>query len=35
MESKKELHADKHESVLQINTMILDEDGQALSKFSK
>ena len=21
------LHADKHESVLQINTMILDEDG--------
>ena len=24
------LHADKYESVLQIDTMILDEDGQAL-----
>ena len=24
------LHTDKYESVLQIDTMILDEDGQAL-----
>ena len=29
------LHADKHESFLQIDTMILVEDGQALSKFPK
>ena len=29
------LHADKHESFLQIDTIIFDEDGQALSKFTK
>ena len=29
------LHADKHENFLQIDTMIFDEDGQALPKFPK
>ena len=29
------LHAYKHESFLQINTMILDADGQAFPKFPK
>ena len=29
------LHADKHESFLQIDTMIFDEDGQASPKFPK
>ena len=29
------LHADKHESFLQIDTMISDGDGQAFPKFSK
>ena len=29
------LHADKHESFLQIDTMIFDGDGQAFPKFSK
>ena len=29
------LHADKHESLLQIDTMILMGDGQAFPKFPK
>ena len=29
------LHADKHESFLQIDAMISDEDGQAFPKFPK
>ena len=29
------LHADKHESFLQIHTMIFDENGQAFPKFLK
>ena len=29
------LHADKHESFLQIDTMIFDGDGQAFPKFPK
>ena len=29
------LHADKHESFLQIDTMIFDGNGQAFPKFSK
>ena len=29
------LHAVKHESFLQIDTMIFDGDGQAFPKFSK
>ena len=29
------LHADKHESFLQIDTMIFDGDDQAFPKFSK
>ena len=29
------LHADKHENLLQIDTMVFDGDGQALSKFPK
>ena len=29
------LHIDKHESSLQINTMIFHEDGQTLPKFAK
>ena len=29
------LHADKHESFLQIDTMIFDGDGQAFPKFTK
>ena len=29
------LHAYKHESFLQIDTMIFDEDGQASPKFPK
>ena len=29
------LHADKHESFLQIETMIFDRDGYAFSKFPK
>ena len=29
------LHADKHESFLQIETMIFDGDGYAFSKFPK
>ena len=29
------MHADKHESFLQIDAMIFDGDGQAFPKFSK
>ena len=29
------LHADKHESFLQIHSMIFDGNGQAFSKFQK
>ena len=29
------LHADKHESFLQIDTMIFNENGQAFPEFSK
>ena len=29
------LHPDKHESFLQIDTIIFDEDGQAFSKFPR
>ena len=29
------LHADKHESFLQIDTMIFNVDGQVFTKFSK
>ena len=29
------LHADKHESFLQIHSMIFDGNGQAFSKFPK
>ena len=29
------LHADKHESFLQIDNMIFDGDGQSFPKFSK
>ena len=29
------LHSDKHESFLQIDSMIFDGDGQAFLKFSK
>ena len=29
------LHADKHKSFLQIDTLIFDEDGQTFPKFAK